>query len=163
MGNCASAQPYTPSTKPKPPNIPGSPSRPNPSDPLPYYPLTYIVAHRAPSPPDCPPLWFFEYRLNMGPVCPGQRVSLHLRSEDCFNPDPSLGPVAKGRLGRVISCNPHWMTFPIEDKKGRVIALLSVPYVLLIQHTTDNWHSPPPRDYSAHAPWARRPALAHYQ
>jgi hypothetical protein len=50
---------------------------------------THIIVHRAgelyghlpgQSPP--PNLWLFEYRLNLGPVCIGQHVVLHLRAED---------------------------------------------------------------------------------
>jgi hypothetical protein len=97
---------------------------------------THIIVHRAGElfghlPGESPPpnLWLFEYRLNLGPVCIGQHVVLHLRAEDCYNPDPALRPVAQGWITQVTGRTPHWLTFRILDGEGSEPALLSVPYV----------------------------------
>ena len=58
----------------------------------------------------------------------GQQVALYLRAADCFDADPSLGSVAEGRLERITSCSPNWLTFQIADSEGKEVALLSVPY-----------------------------------
>src|ERR1700738_706910 len=70
---------------------------------------THIIVHSAdtlfghPLPNESPlqDIWLFEYSLNLGPICLGQHVVLHLRAEDCFNPDPTLRPVAEGWVSRV--------------------------------------------------------------
>src|ERR1700736_4079542 len=105
MGNCISALHHAPST--------------DHLDYLPYCPLTIMVVHYAPAPHDSPPHWFFEYCLNLAPICLGQQVSLLLRSEDCFNPDPSQGPVAEGRLERIVCRTTCWLMFQIVDEAGR--------------------------------------------
>ena len=111
MGSCISAPlPHCDRT---------SPNVPNPHS------ITHIVAHWAgnSSPPNH---WLFEYRMNLGPVTLGQKVVLHRRAADCFNPDPALQPLMEGRLVEVTNCTPHWLTFRVVNGKGKS-ALLSVP------------------------------------
>jgi hypothetical protein len=109
MGSCTSA--------PLPPHTNACPHNPHPA--------THIVAHRAgnSSPPNH---WLFEYRMNLGPVTLGQKVVLHRRAADCFNPDPSLQPLMEGWLVEVTNCTPHWLTFRVINGQGES-ALLSVP------------------------------------
>ena len=55
-------------------------------------------------------------------------MSLHLRAADYFDPSPSLGPVAEGRLERIAHQSQNWLTFIIVDLERREVALLSIPY-----------------------------------
>jgi hypothetical protein len=131
MGNCMST--HTPSLSDSLETLVG-PDTPNSGILCPT--TTHIIVHRAGEsfdhlPGESPPsnLWLFEYCLNLGPVCIGQHVILHLRAEDCYNPDPALQPVAEGWITRVTGRTPHWLTFQILDKDGGEPALLNVPYV----------------------------------
>ena len=121
MGNCVSTQPHTPFTRPSLSDGHDTSSSPS------YGPVTFIITCPSLTPFQYPPLWLFECRLNLGPVCLGQQVALYHRAEDCFNPDPLSVPVAEDWLDKVTECTPHWQTFQIADRQGREVALLRVP------------------------------------
>jgi hypothetical protein len=132
MGNCISNQHHTPFTTPDledDTDLPSASTSPSPPLDYPVTSVTCVVVHRYLLAPNDPPHWLFEYCLNLAPIRLGQPVSLHLRAEDCFNPDPTLAPVAAGWLHRITNRTPHWLTFQITDLEGRDTALLSVPYV----------------------------------
>ena len=116
MGNCISAP---------------LPSCTNTCSPNPH-PTTHIVAHQAGNSP--PPIhWLFEYRMNPGPVTLGQKVVLHKRAADCFNPDPSLQPLMEGWLVEVTNCTLHWLTFRIVNGKGESGLLSVLSYGIVCQ------------------------------
>ena len=128
MGNCTSTKSHSHFTSPSIVTI-GLPTHGSSSSP-PYCPITLIVVHSPPIPINYPPTWLFEYRLNLGPITIGQRVELHLRVEDCFDKDPV--PVAEGWINRIADYTPYWLTFQITDIEGKDLALLGIPYALLI-------------------------------
>jgi hypothetical protein len=116
----------------------GLPNSQDPPIPPTHSQIIHIVAHHADdlytqyfgNPPNH---WLLEYRLDLNPIWIGQYVVLHCRAEDCFNPDPSLGPVAEGWIDRIVDRTPHWLTFRIVDSEGEMSSLLSIPYVPLVQ------------------------------
>ena len=129
MGNHVSTPPKTPLSSP---NLDGNTDLPHccsSLSPPPLEPATAIVVRSSYKPFQYPPLWVLEYRLNLGPVCQGQKVMLYCNAEDHFDPDPLSKPVADGWLVKVVNRTPSWLTFLVVDVKGAEVAMLQVPYV----------------------------------